>query len=77
MPPVLDPANSKVDGLAFLGLSLARNHGRTIREVDGSLTQGGTGHCDTLTHQISFDLNEVLDRNYDYLSSTDDSGWYV
>lgn len=66
MPPVLDPANSKVDGLAFLGLSLARNH-------HGS----GIGHGDSVTHQQAFDLNDVLDRNYDYLASTDDSGWYV
>jgi len=68
MPPVLDPANSKVDGLAFLGLSLARNHQHGRR---------GLGHGDSVTHQRAFDLNDVVDRNYEYLASTDDSGWLV
>jgi hypothetical protein len=63
MPPVLDPTKSKVDGLAFLGLSLAR---RT--EV---------GHSDSQTHQIAFDLNEVQDREYKYVFSTNDDGWLV
>lgn len=35
------------------------------------------GHGDSVTHQQAFDLNDVLDRNYDYLASTDDSGWLV
>jgi len=61
MPPVLDPKNSKVDGLAFLGLSLTRNSPQ--------------GHPDSLTHQTSFDLNEVLDRDYEFIFSTNDDGW--
>mmetsp|Transcript_10748 Transcript_10748/g.25609 ORF Transcript_10748/g.25609 Transcript_10748/m.25609 type:complete len:467 (-) Transcript_10748:122-1522(-) len=64
MPPVLDPSKSKVDGLAFLGLSLTRN-------------SPDKGHPDSETHQTSFDLNDVLDRNYDYLFSTNDDGWLV
>ena len=60
-PPVLDPKNSKVDGLAFLGLSLTRNSPQ--------------GHPDSLTHQTSFDLNEVLDRDYEFIFSTNDDGW--
>lgn len=63
MPPVLDPANSKVDGLAFLGLSLSRNHER--------------GHPDSVTNQTAFDLNEVLDRDYEFVSATNDDGWLV
>jgi len=63
MPPVLDSRNSKVDGLAFLGLSLTRNS-----EV---------GHPKSITHQTAFDLNEVLDRDYEYLHSTNDDGWLV
>ena len=47
MPPVLDQSKSKVDGLAFIGLSLARNH---IVE----------GNSDSYTHQTTFDLNNVL-----------------
>lgn len=63
MPPVLDTSNSKVDGLAFLGLSLARKSDR--------------GHPASQTHQTSFDLNTVIDRDYKYLSSTSDDGWLV
>mmetsp|Transcript_10750 Transcript_10750/g.23839 ORF Transcript_10750/g.23839 Transcript_10750/m.23839 type:complete len:331 (+) Transcript_10750:90-1082(+) len=63
MPPVLKPDNSKVDGLAFLGLSLARKSDR--------------GHPESVTHQIAFDLNDVIDRNYEYLQSTNDDGWLV
>mmetsp|Transcript_23299 Transcript_23299/g.27545 ORF Transcript_23299/g.27545 Transcript_23299/m.27545 type:complete len:313 (+) Transcript_23299:41-979(+) len=61
MPPVLDPDNSKVDGLAFLGLSLTRH--------------SELGNPDSITHQTAFDLNEVLDRDYEYLASTNDDGW--
>mmetsp|Transcript_55632 Transcript_55632/g.63143 ORF Transcript_55632/g.63143 Transcript_55632/m.63143 type:complete len:425 (+) Transcript_55632:296-1570(+) len=72
MPPVFDPSKSKVDGLAFLGLSLARNHSHSQSQ------QGqGQGHSDSVTHQTAFDLNEVLDRDYDHVFSTDDSGWLV
>lgn len=63
MPPVLDPSKSKVDGLAFVGLSLARK----------SLV----GHPDSETHQEAFDLNDVLDRDYEFLCSTNDDGWLV
>mmetsp|Transcript_25592 Transcript_25592/g.47052 ORF Transcript_25592/g.47052 Transcript_25592/m.47052 type:complete len:323 (+) Transcript_25592:121-1089(+) len=63
MPPVLKPKHSKVDGLAFLGLSLARKSDR--------------GHPESVTHQIAFDLNDVIDRSYEYLQSTNDDGWLV
>jgi hypothetical protein len=63
MPPVLDPSKSKVDGLAFLGLSLSRRFER--------------GHPDSVTHQTAFDLNQVLDREYKYVLSTNDDGWLV
>lgn len=63
MPPVLDPSKSKVDGLAFLGLSLARH--------------SDAGHSDSVTHQTSFDLNRVIDRDYKYVFSTNDDGWLV
>ena len=63
MPPVVDPAKSKVDGLAFLGLSLARKSDR--------------GHPDSVTHQTAFDLNKVQDRDYKYIFSTNDDGWLV
>jgi hypothetical protein len=62
-PPVLDPSKSKVDGLAFIGLSLTRNSKK--------------GHPDSITHQTAFDLNEVLDRDYEFVFSTNDDGWLV
>ena len=62
-PPVLDPSKSKVDGLAFLGLSLSR--------------KSAVGHPDSETHQTAFDFNEILDRNYEFLASTNDDGWLV
>ena len=63
MPPVLDPSKSHRDGLAFLGLSLSRNSRQ--------------GHPKSVTHQTSFDLNEVQDREYKYIFSTNDDGWLV
>jgi hypothetical protein len=52
-----------VDGLAFLGLSLSR--------------KSEEGHPDTVTRQTAFDLNEVQDRDYKYVLSTNDDGWLV
>ena len=90
MPPVLDPINSKVDGLAFLGLSLARNHyygrgegkdgkeGGNNNKDDADTGRGKKlGHPDSYTHQVAFDLNKVIDREYEFIQATDDSGWYV
>lgn len=92
MPPVLDPINSKVDGLAFLGLSLAQNHyygrgegkdgkeGECAIEGDSALREKEgekLGHPDSYTHQTAFDLNRVIDREYQFLQSTDDNGWLV
>ena len=63
MPPVLDPSKSKVDGLAFLGLSLTR--------------KGPRGHPDSVTHQQAFDLDLLQDRDYEHIFSTNDDGWLV
>jgi hypothetical protein len=60
---VLDPSKSKVDGLAFIGLSLAQKTEQ--------------GHPDSYTHQTAFDLNEVLDRDDEFIFSTNDDGWLV
>lgn len=61
--PYLDPKKTKVDGLAFLGLSLAQKSAR--------------GHPDSITHQTAFDLNEVIDRDYEFLMSSNDDGHLV
>jgi hypothetical protein len=63
MPPVLDPSKSRVDGLAFLGLSLAR--------------EGPRGHPASVTHQTALDLDAVQDRDYEHIFSTNDDGWLV
>ena len=44
-----------------IGLSLSRRH--------------SIGHPDTVTRQTAFDFNELQDRQYKYVSSTDSSGW--
>ena len=59
----LDPENARIDGLAFVGLSLTR-----YSEV---------GCPDSITHQTAFDFNEILDRDYQFLLSTNDDGWLV
>jgi len=45
-----------------IGLSLSRRH-------------SSLGHPDTVTRQTAFDFNELQDRQYKYVSSTDASGW--
>jgi len=45
-----------------LGLSLSRRHATL-------------GHPETVTRQTSFDFNELQDRDYKYVSSTDSCGW--
>ena len=44
-----------------IGLSLSR--------------RSSVGHPDTVTRQTAFDFNELQDREYKYVSSTDSSGW--
>ena len=44
-----------------IGLSLSR--------------RSSSGHRDTVTRQTAFDFNELQDREYKYVSSTDTSGW--
>mmetsp|Transcript_3923 Transcript_3923/g.10277 ORF Transcript_3923/g.10277 Transcript_3923/m.10277 type:complete len:1079 (+) Transcript_3923:120-3356(+) len=44
-----------------IGLSLSR--------------RSASGHPDTVTRQTAFDFNELQDREYKYVSSTDSSGW--
>lgn len=61
--PYLDYEKTKVDGLAFIGLSLTQH--------------SKAGNSASITHQEAFDLNEVIDRDYKYLMSTNDDGWLV
>jgi len=63
--PFLIPESTKVDGLAFIGLSLSRSN--------------DSPHCHplTVTRQSVFDFNEVQDRKYAYVGTTGDDGWLV
>ena len=45
-----------------IGLSLSRRNATV-------------GHPDTVTRQTAFDFNELQDRSYKYVSSTDSTGW--
>ena len=49
--------------MAFLGLSLSQYSDK--------------GHPESITNQTAFDLNEVIDRDYQYIFSTNDDGWLV
>ncbi len=57
----LDRENTKVDGLVFLGVSLSRH--------------SHWGHPGSATHQTAFDFNEIQDRDYEFVESTNDDGW--
>lgn len=61
MPAVLDREKAKVDGLAFMGLSLCR--------------ASENGNAQSATHQQAFDFNRLTDRDYRYVQSSDDDGW--
>lgn len=37
--------------------------------------RSGIGHSDTVTRQSEYDFNELQDRDYKYVSSTDERGW--
>ena len=65
-PPYLYPAGTKVDGLAFIGLSLSRNHNELLESNSKSMTR-----------QQSFNFNEIQDREYKFIKSTNDDGWLV
>lgn len=56
-------SKTKRDGNACLGLSLAR--------------KSAIGHEESVNHQTVFDLNEVCDRDYEYIESLDDDGFLV
>lgn len=64
-PQLFDCNQSKIDGLAFIGLNLSRHS-------DDTRTNGSS-----VTRQSQYDFNLLQDRNYDYLQSTNDDGWLV
>eukprot|EP00808_Paulinella_micropora_P015312 g11941.t1 len=64
--PMLKRDEMSTEGLAFLGLSLTRNH-----------SDQGIGHSRTVTRQVQFDFNRIQDREYKYFQSTNDDGWLL
>lgn len=56
------PATESSQHSVTIGLSLSRRN-------------SSLGHPDTVTRQTAFDFNELQDRQYKYVSSTDSSGW--
>jgi len=66
-PPYLDPDGIKTGGNAFMGISLSR--------YDSS--EGHYGNPDTKTLQTAYNLNDVADREYEYLLATNDDGWLI
>jgi hypothetical protein len=63
MPAVLDREKAKVDGLAFMGLSLSH--------------RSEQGNPLSAAHQQAFDFNRLTDRDYRYIQSSDDDGWMI
>lgn len=56
--------------------STTRRAGRLAVTIGLSLSRRSpVGHPDTVTRQTAFDFNELQDREYKYVSSTDSSGW--
>jgi hypothetical protein len=56
--------------------SIAQRAGKHTVTIGLSLTRrSSVGHPDTVTRQTAFDFNELQDREYKYVSSTDSSGW--
>jgi len=62
-PPYLDRSGVLEAGNAFVGVSLSR--------------PSEYGHSDAETLQTAFDLNEVCDRDYEFLIANSDDGWLV
>ena len=63
-PPLLDRSKTTIEGLAFLGLALARNHADQPMSHPGSVSR-----------QTQFDFNRIQDRDYKYFVATNDDGW--
>jgi hypothetical protein len=57
--------------------SSAVPHGKHRVTIGLSLSRrnANVGHPDTVTRQTAFDFNELQDRSYKYISSTDSTGW--
>jgi len=74
--PVLEDAKKREKAAAEAKVARAAAGGADI--VIGlclSRKHSTLGHPGSVTRQTAFDFNELQDRDYKYVSSTDDSGW--
>ena len=71
-PPLLDRDSMTIEGLAFLGLNLSRNHTGEAAAAAGCAA--GMSHPDSLTRQTQFDFNRIQDRDYKHFVATNDDG---
>jgi hypothetical protein len=74
------PPNSMSENRAQVDSNVSSNGeqapGKHTITIGLSLTRrSSAGHPDTVTRQTVFDFNELQDREYKYVSSTDNSGW--
>eukprot|EP01051_Picozoa_sp_SAG22_P013798 SAG22_NODE_1590_length_4048_cov_3.816156_1_plen_644_part_00 len=63
--PWLDQPKTRTDGLAFVGVSMTRNHAATQPMSNSK----------SVSRQTQFDFNKLIDRPYDYYGGTSDDGW--
>jgi len=75
-PRVVPPRGSRaaVGSVPSVGSSSAGG-GHTVVIGLCLSRRSGIGHADTVTRQSEFDFNELQDRDYKYVSSTDEEGW--
>jgi hypothetical protein len=78
-------SNTKPQSQPFPGRSVSTTHNETAQSYTGgahSITiglcmsrQSSHGHPHTVTRQTAYDFNDLQDRGYKYVSSTDAMGW--
>ena len=64
-----------IPGLLPSAGSSSSNGGHTVVIGLCLSRRSGIGHGDTVTRQSEYDFNELQDRDYKYVSSTDEKGW--
>lgn len=65
---MLDKHKNRIEGLAFIGLSLSRYY-----DIDTE----SRANDSSVTRQKQFDFNRIQDRDYRWFCSTNDDGWLV
>jgi len=77
LPPNSLSANHAAQVEQRRGRSPSSTPGKHTITIGLSLSRRSSslGHPDTVTRQTAFDFNELQDREYKYVSSTDSSGW--